>query len=106
MEQNIYDTLGVNNKEGLNPSIKENGDDNSAERTLSTIADIILVVGILGALGCFFSLAIVTDKYDEVDFSFAGFGISICVLFSTLISWSLTKVIANISLTLKEIKNK
>lgn len=76
----------------------------SAENTLSIIADIVLVLGIIGTVVCLFTIVFVGRHNDE--FNPVGFGITLSGLLSVLISWSVMKVLANISLTLKGINKK
>ena len=114
MEENINEVLGVTTQESqVSKNVettKEITIDNSAENTLTTIASIILICGIIATIVCFFYLAFyrVTSygsiKHDE--FNPAGFGTTIEVLAGTLISWAALRVFANISKTLKEINSK
>lgn len=114
MEENVNDVLGVTTQESQTPqnaeSTKEVTIDNSAENTLSTIATIILICGIIATIVCFFYLTFyrVTSygsiRHDE--FNPAGFGTTVEVLAGTLISWACLRVFANISKTLKEINSK
>lgn len=75
-----------------------------AEDTLSIIADIVLVLGIIGTVVSLFTLALEGENHNE--FNPMGFAITFSALLSTLISWSVMKVLANISLTLKGINRK
>lgn len=88
----------------------EKKDENGAEKTLSGLADIILIVGIIVTIICLFTLCFVEvpkSMYStEKVFSPSGFATTIMVLFSSLISWSVMCVLANISLTLKELNGK
>ena len=85
-------------------------DDNSAENTLKVIATIVLVCGIIAAVICLFTVAFIQDPEfhytSKKIFNPAGFATTIMVLLSSLISWGFLKVLANISLTLKEINHK
>lgn len=78
---------------------------NTIENTLSVLADIVLVLGVIGAIICFFSLSTIKVGFHN-EFNPVGFGISVSALLSTLISWSIMKALANISLTLKSIRRK
>lgn len=87
--------------------------DNSAENTLSVIANIVLVCGIIATVICLFTIVFVDnpdylglDFQSERIFNVEGFVSTFMILFSSVISWSLLKVVANISITLKEINNK
>lgn len=120
MEEKVNKILGVESEElsleeealraaPVEPTT-EKKDENSAEKTLSTIADIILVVGIIVTVICLFTLCFVEvpkSMYStKTEFSPSGFATTVMVLFSSLISWSVMKVLSNISLTLKDINNK
>lgn len=118
-EENINNILGIEDSstDSINSSVQEesgNSIDNVAENTLTTIAGIVLWVGIIGTIFCLFTLTTtkVVDPtytysihYDTI-FNPAGLAISIGVLLSTITTWALLKVIANISKTLKEINSK
>lgn len=97
MEENINQVSGVEQKTATpQPEVKAQPIDNSAENTLTTIAKIVLLCGIIVTVICLFTGFVNPE----------GFVIAIMVLFSSLISWSLMKVLANISITLKEINQK
>ena len=79
--------------------------DNGAENTLVFFANATLIIGIIATLLCFPTLCF-TEKYgysSVKEFSPTGFGVTIGVLISSLITWAALKVFANISKTLKEI---
>ena len=78
------------------------------ENTLSNIADFILFFGIIATIACAFTLIYVeTGHYfTSKEFSPTGLGITLVVFISTLISWSVMKTLANISISLKEINSK
>ena len=84
--------------------------DNSAETTLVVIANIVLVCGIIASVICFFSIVWVQNpEYHYIDdkiFSPSGFVTTVMVLASSLISWSFMRVLANISLSLKDINKR
>ena len=120
MEEKVNEILGMESgklsleEEALRAApvepTTEKKDENSAEKTLATIADIILVVGIIVTVVCLFTLCFVEVPKSmyrtEKEFSPSGFATTIMVLFSSLISWSVMKVLSNISLTLKAINSK
>ncbi len=103
MEENVNDALGILPAENsVTPQTTEqNADNNNAENTLSTIAMIILIVGISAAVVCLLSLTTIDGEFNP-----AGLGLSVLILLSTLISYSIMTVLANISLTLKDINKK
>ena len=91
---------------------QENEIDLSAEKILNGIAVFTLIVGIIGALICLFTICWVEVpaagyKYlTEKVFNGSGFATTIAILIGSLATWALLKVIANISTTLKEINRK
>ena len=113
MEENVNELLGV--VDNTTPETKEEKEqtiDNSAEVTLNTLAVIILVCGIFASVICFFTLCFMDvpkpgyHYITEKAFNPGGFATTVTVLFSTLISWGVLKVLANISITLKSINSK
>jgi CHASE2 domain-containing sensor protein len=83
--------------------MKENFD-NSAERTLTKMAKIILICGITcsALLGlCFIFLLVSWDPA-----AFIVLPSLVVALFATLVTWSVMKVLANMSMTLKDISKK
>ena len=116
MEENVNEVLGINTEtSNINDNKglpQEKAIDNSAENTLSTIANIILVLGIISTLICAFTICFVTtlkpgySYVTETTFNPVGFATTIAILLSSLASWSIMKVIANISLTIKEMNKK
>lgn len=100
MEENINDALGIaqeNNNNDERPI--EKTIDNRAENALTTIANIILILGICASLICF-AMGL-SWRYGK---SFIS--IAVAALVYSVVSWSIMRVIANISLTLKEINEK
>lgn len=111
MEENVNEVLGVSDNTTLETKeLEVKKTNNSAENTLVTIANIVLVCGIIATVICLFSIVIIKDpSYNyrtEYMFNPNGFTTTIMVLLSSLISWGFLKVLANISLTLKDINNK
>lgn len=111
MEENVSDVLGIAEKP--TPETKEaeaQKVDNSAENTLITIAYIVLGCGSVATIICMFTMVVIEDPAYHYDtkymFNPAGFATTIMVLLSSLISWGIMTVLANISLTLKDIKGK
>lgn len=117
-EENVNEVLGIEEyTDPNNPNTSANevaGSNNSAENTLNVIAGITLWVGIIGTIFCLLTLTTTkvvdpTYKYSihyDTIFNPAGLAISIGVLFSTIVTWALLRVIANISTSLKEINSK
>lgn len=111
MEENLNQASGIEQQTATpQPEVKEQPIDNSAESTLTTIAVVILIFGIIATLICAFTLMFVQDpEYHYIDskvFNPAGFATTIEVLAGTLITWASLRVFANISITLKEINKK
>lgn len=83
---------------------------NGAETTLEIIANIVLVCGIIASIICLFNIVWVQNpEYHYIDdkmFSPSGFVTTVMVLASSLISWSIMRVLANISVTLKAMNRK
>lgn len=126
MAEDINDVLGVEssqksemseNKENTGNRVKK--EDNSAEDTLNTIAWITLIVGIIAAIICLCTICwtkttVVVQHFtysdditkDVTTFNPMGFAMTIGIFLSSLASWAFLRVISNISLTLKDIKNK
>lgn len=112
-EKNVNEVLGVSSdNEKKEVATKETKVNNSAEETLTTVAFTILVLGIITTVICFFSICFVEtlkpgyEYVTEKKFNPAGFATTVMIFFTSLISWSIMKVLANISLTLKEMNQK
>lgn len=109
MEENVNEVLGV--AENSAPETKVQEVDNSAENTLIFIAKLVLFCGIVASFICLITLTFIDtsgpySSIPRIEFNPTGFATTITILLSSLISWSLLKVLANISLTLKDIRNK
>ena len=84
--------------------------DLSAEKTLNGIAVFVLFSGIIATLICLFTICWIQNpeyKYlhDKV-FNPSGFATTVSILIGALATWALLKVLANISITLKQINKK
>lgn len=92
------------------PKVEDKPIDTGAEDTLSTMATFILIFGIIATLICAFTLCRIRNpRYEYIDeymFNPAGFATTIEVLAGSIVSWATLKVIANISISLKEINKK
>ena len=84
--------------------------DLSAENTLKIIAVVVLVVGVIATLVLLVTIVWVdSGRYSystDIVFNPAGFATTLAVFLSTLISWASLKVLADISINLKEINSK
>lgn len=117
-EENVNELLGIEETSHVSENRfsqkKSDSQNNAAENTLNVIATIVLWVGIISTLLCLFFLTTTKELDSNYYYSIhyttvfnpAGIYISIGVLLSTLTTWSLLKVIVNISRTLKEINSK
>lgn len=76
-----------------------------AEKTLTMLAKIILIFGILATMIFIMLFIYALSDYDDEEAT-VFLICSISILFGTLITWSTMRVFANISITLKEILNK
>lgn len=125
MSENIINDMGFEMKENpneqsasetsANETNAENEtnatkDNNSAENTLVTIANITLGIGIIASVVMLFTICFIENPeyhyHKELMFNPTGFAMTCGTLLSTLAAWASMKVLANISLTLKAIKNK
>lgn len=104
-ENNIEDILEI--RETPQPHINniQNNESSAAEKTLCKVANIQLWIGLIVAFICF--IIVFTDEgqrneYVGVPCLIGTFAISI----TSVAVWALLRVIANISTTLKEIRDK
>lgn len=115
VDENINELLGVENSPISNNSTKNVEEANkqpsyTAETTLTVIANIVLVVGIIVGLICLFTICWVdSGKYSysrDTVFNPSGFMGTIGVFVSSIVTWAVLKVFANISTNLKQINAK
>lgn len=106
MSENINEILNVSDTEVE----KKDELSLSEEKTLKTIADIVLVVGIISSVILLFTITIINvGEYsweNEFKFSASGLVNTLGVLFSSIAIWALLRVISNISISLKELNRK
>lgn len=76
----------------------------SAENTLSSMAIIVLILGILGTVVSFFSLCVLWDYSGMDGISWAGIPTTINILIATLLGWSLLKVMVEISVNIRTLR--
>ncbi|MBR1838085.1 MAG: hypothetical protein IJ786_00830 [Bacteroidaceae bacterium] len=117
-ENNVWKEMGIDLKDASSTkkcsmktwfhNLSSKSDNNSAENTLIKIANIIGGLGILCTPILFCALCFVKEDrlLDRWIFNPAGLGITCSVLFLSILYWAILRVLANISLTLKEIKKK
>lgn len=86
--------------EELFPKSKQDVIDVKAEKTLNTIAYIVLILGLIATGITFIALLIIPETF------LLSFVIAPAIAVYVLLLWSVMKVLANISLTLKDIDRK
>ena len=91
---------------------------NSAENAITLLANLILIFGIIATIICAFTTIFVdTPQISYGSFARAsvnttkefnpmGLILTLMVLFTTIMQWAFMKVVANISLNIKDINNK
>ena len=104
-ENNIEDILNIREASQPHTSNIQNNESSTAERTLCKVANIQLWIGLIVAFICF--VIVFTDEgqrneYVGVPCLIGTFIISI----TSVVVWALLRVIANISTTLNEIRDK
>lgn len=104
MEENEKKVDDVVKAATTSEATKGSGANNDIEKALIVIANIVLALGIITDVLCFFKMVYTYTTHYTFDSS--GFITTIMVLFSSIISWCLMRVLANISMTLKEINKK
>ena len=108
MSENINEVLNVS----LDTEVEKTAELSlGEEKTLKTIADIVLVVGIISSLILFFTITIINvpGAYSfetKTGFSASGLVNTLGVLFSSIAFWAFFRVISNISISLKELNRK
>jgi len=108
MEENINEVLGVQETKE-NKTVAEHADTYSHEKTLRTIATIVLWVGIIATIICLFTITSTSTVNrwgdTEKEFSMMGLLISILVGISSVTTWAILNVLSNISINLYKIKD-
>lgn len=112
MEEHVDEILGIKEENPVT-EIASSKSEMSDENMLKIIANVILVVGIIASIVLLFTVAIVQvqiqDEYSyltktETRWSSAGFAITIGTFLFSIVLWSFFRVIINISISLKELK--
>lgn len=118
-DEKINEVLGIEENSEAKDSTSQEVEaltNNAAENTLKTVANIVLWIGCIGTFFCLCFCTHTTTKvvdptyeyiihYDST-FNPAGLAVSVGVLLSSVTTWAVLKVIANISISLKEINSK
>lgn len=99
MSNSIDEMLGIQAPPQNPSNVSQESTDNSAEKILSVVANIILIAGILSSL---LVAGIVADEFE----GYLGFFIFLGGTLSSVFSWVFVKVIINISQYLREIRDK
>lgn len=76
----------------------------SAEQTLSVIATVILVLGLIGTAVSFFSLCVLWDYSGMDGINWAGIPTAINILIASLLGWSLLNVMVEISMNIRTLR--
>lgn len=100
VNEHVNETKKVETRVRQRPMTESTKTSTGAETTLSAFAIIVLILGVIVAAIVFF--AFLTDSR----FFFAAFFVPPIIVVYSLLIWSVMKVFANISLTLKEINSK
>ncbi len=105
---NVESSRDNNTAEGHKEQI-----DNSAENTLNVIAAIVLFLGLISSIVMLATIVYVEQPSSslyshrtETVFNIYGFFTMIGTLLTSVTTWAFLRVIANISISLKEIKRK
>lgn len=109
MVNNINEVLNLSNN--ASNQIVEISDNTNDEKTLRTIANLILAVGIISSLILLFTISFVKIQGEnswesKMALSASGLVTTIGTLVSSIGLWALLRVISNISTSLKELNNK
>ena len=100
---NVNNILGVSSEQQV-PKTPNNN--NSAEKTLSTIARILLVTGCLvGFVGFIGIFGVAFDRHSNPGEILQPISAFLFGVFS-IVAWAILKVLGNISMTLKDIKEQ
>lgn len=84
---------------------------NGAENAMTIFANLILIFGLIATVICAFT-QIFVDVHQMYginttkEFSPLGLFLTLGILFNTIMLWTFMKVVANISLNIKDINNK
>lgn len=112
MEESLNDVFGLrqgaNSQKEMPPQLPQHArTDRSVEKTLSVLATVVLVIGIIAAVVCLFiaSFCIFGDSYSRT-IAYTLFSSAVGAIFVSLLWWGILRVLANISNTLKDIKEK
>ncbi len=108
MEENVNEVLGIQETKE-NETVVEYVDTYSHEKTLRTVATIVLWVGIIATLVCLFTITYTSTVNmwgnAKKEFSIMGLLISILVGISSVTTWAILNVLSNISINLYKIKD-
>ena len=89
---------------------------NGAENAINIIANLILILGIIATVICAFTTIFI--DVPRINYMKPGLGdttkefnpmgliMTLIILFTTIMQWAFMKVVANISLNIKDINNK
>lgn len=112
MEENLNDVFGLRQgavpQNEMPPQLPQRArTDRSVEKTLSVLATVVLVIGIIAAAICLvFAASYTFGRWRSDDAAYWFLGTAVGTIFVSLLWWSIMRVLANISNTLKDIKEK
>lgn len=107
MSENINEALRIKeSEEQKTTTAKVEKEDYGAENTLNFFANCALIIGVVSTIICFCMAFSAKNYYGEPEFNIMGIVYAIACLIPTLLTWSVLKVFANISTTLKKINEK
>ncbi len=107
MNENVNEVLGIEeSEEKKTTTVKVETEDYSAENTLKFYANCVLLIGVISAFICFIMAFSSRNYYGNPEFNFMGIVYAIACLIPSLLTWSVMRVFANISTTLKKINEK
>ena len=107
MSENINEVLGIKESdEKKSTTTKVINEEYGAEDTLKFFANCVLLIGIISAFICFIMAFSTRNYYGNPEFNFMGIVYAIACLIPSLLTWSVMRVFANISTTLKKINEK
>ena len=107
----IFDKVDddVQTPETIEDTPTEVVDFHNAEKVLSIIATVILVLGVLTTVMCLFNICWVdSGRYiysKDIVFNPMGFATTIAILMGTLATWGVLRVLCNISNSLKVLRD-
>lgn len=79
---------------------------NNQEKTVSVLADILLVLGIIATLIMLFTIVVTGEYSFNKEFSLIGLAITVSTLFLSVLFWALLKLSVGVSVNVRKIAEK